>query len=60
MEDLSWRTDEALGHPTRLQTGSFHLPVEHDWGDGQMFIRQPYPLPATILALTTKIEEDSD
>ena len=60
LEDIAWRIDEAFDQPTNLQTGVFQLPVEHDWGQGRLFIRQDKPLPATILSLATKLEEDAD
>ena len=59
LDSMTWRTDEGYGDPTQPETDIVDLPVEHVLGDGQLFIRQSAPLPATILALSTEIEVDS-
>ena len=56
LDELSWREDESFGEPTALQSGTFDIPIEHEWGTGQLFVRQAEPLPATILLLGSKIE----
>jgi hypothetical protein len=56
--DLAWRTDEGHGEPTELQSGLFSIPVDHEWGRGQLFIRQSDPLPATVLGLGLSLDTE--
>ena len=54
------RQFERYGEPTRLYTGGRNFYIPSDWlGNGQVFIRQAYPLPMNVQAIvgTTDIEE---
>lgn len=54
------RQFERYGQPTRLYTGGRDFYIPSDWlGNGQVFIRQAYPLPMNVQAIvgTTDIEE---
>lgn len=46
------RTDEQMGHPTRLATGIQEIVLDPAWNShGRIFIRQVDPLPISILAV---------
>jgi hypothetical protein len=46
----------AYDTPTGLLTGDYRLSVPGDWGTGgQLFFRQSYPLPATIVGLIPEV-----
>lgn len=47
---------DAYNAPTGLYTGDYKLSVPGDWATGgQLFFRQAYPLPATILGLIPEV-----
>ena len=47
----------AYNTPTGLYTGDYKLSVPGDWSTGgQLFFRQSYPLPATILGLIPEVQ----
>lgn len=52
MEEMKQREFEAMGDPTALLTGDKKIDMPGDWStNGRVVIRQPYPLPMTILAV---------
>lgn len=52
MVELKERTDEAMGQPTRLQTGELRTDIYTDWTvQGQIYWESGYPLPFTLLGL---------
>lgn len=54
--EFKQRTGEAWGEATALFTGTTDpITIEPTWSDaGQLYIRQSYPLPITVLALIPK------
>jgi hypothetical protein len=47
---------DAYNTPTGLYTGDYKLSVPGDWATGgQLFLRQSYPLPATVLGLIPEV-----
>tara|TARA_R110002072_G_scaffold273239_1_gene433939 strand:+ start:5749 stop:8559 length:2811 start_codon:yes stop_codon:yes gene_type:complete len=56
------REDEDWGDPVALFTGDHEQTLEPDWNShGRVMIRQPYPLPFTLLAAIPQVEiEESD
>lgn len=47
----------AYNTPTGLYTGDYKLSVPGDWSTGgQLFLRQSYPLPATVLGLIPEVQ----
>lgn len=50
------RTNEPWGTPPRLRSDELEVVVEPSWNNhGQVYIRQPYPLPTTIVAITPEV-----
>jgi hypothetical protein len=48
---------EVMGQPTALRTGDLDITLKPDWNsNGRVFMRQPYPLPMTILAVIPDID----
>jgi len=48
---------EVMGQPTALRTGDIDVTLKPDWNsNGRVFMRQPYPLPMTILAVIPDID----
>jgi hypothetical protein len=57
LTEMKQREDEPLGEPTVLLSGDKIIPIAPDWNlMGQVFIRQIYPLPMTILAVVPNVE----
>lgn len=55
------RTTETYGEPTALQQGMRYLSIEPDWTEeGQFYIVQDNPLPATIVGYVQDIEVGDD
>ena len=55
------RTDEAYGEPTRLLNGMTNLAIEPIWGpEGQSYLVQRDPLPATVLGYVIEAEVGDD
>jgi len=58
---LKERSTEPYSEPTRAQTGMRYLSVEPSWStDGQIFLEQRYPLPATVLGWIPQFEVGDD
>lgn len=56
MREYSHREREAYGTPPNVISREVGVLVPPEWSDGgQMFIRQKYPLPLTICALTGEV-----
>ena len=50
------RDDERYGEPIAWYTGDKELSVQSFWtNDGRVFLRQPNPLPATVLAIIPEL-----
>ena len=55
------RTDEPIGEPTEIQSGMKKLSVDPLWSrDGKLYVKQSYPLPATILGWIPQVEVGDD
>lgn len=55
--EMKQREFEKMGDPTGLLNGSKEIVIEDSWNaDGQIFIRQPNPLPLTILSIVPVFE----
>lgn len=60
---LKERTNEPLGEPTEAQNGLKMLSVAPQWDRyGQIYVKQTYPLPATLIGWIPQVEvgDDSD
>jgi hypothetical protein len=56
LDEIVLRTDEAMGSPEDLYTGSHAQPITGDYRKGaRVFFRQVDPLPVTILAVIPKV-----
>jgi hypothetical protein len=52
LTEIKERAGEAYGAPIELYTGDREVLVDPSWnGNGRVFVRQAYPLPATVLAV---------
>lgn len=58
LDEFKWRSNEAYGEPIGLQTGKFKVTIKSATYDEtqQIIIKQPDPLPMTVLSLTPEIE----
>ena len=58
LNEFKWRSDEAYGEPIGLQTGKFKVTIKSATYDEtqQIIIKQPDPLPMTVLSLIPEIE----
>jgi hypothetical protein len=58
LDEFKWRSNEAYGEPIGLQTGKFKVTIKSATYDEtqQIIIKQPDPLPMTVLSLIPKIE----
>lgn len=57
LTEMKQREFEDYGDPTALLTGDKRIPLPPSWNvDGRLFMRQPYPLPTTILAVIPDID----
>lgn len=58
LDEFKWRSNEAYGEPIRLQTGKFKVTIKSATYDEtqQIIIKQPDPLPMTVLSLIPEIE----
>lgn len=55
--DVKERFDENYGYPTTLKTGDERVLLDPSWNsNGRVFVRQSYPLPATVVALFPRID----
>ena len=61
MYEAKERTTELYGEPTVLQEGVRVYPITSDFNrEGQIYLRQQYPLPSTILGLFFEVEVGDD
>lgn len=58
LDEFKWRSNEAYGEPISLQTGKFKVTIKSATYDEtqQIIIKQPDPLPMTVLSLIPEIE----
>lgn len=58
LDEFKWRSNEAYGKPISLQTGKFKVTIKSATYDEtqQIIIKQPDPLPMTVLSLIPEIE----
>lgn len=58
LDEFKWRSNEAYGELIRLQTGKFKVTIKSATYDEtqQIIIKQPDPLPMTVLSLIPEIE----
>ena len=58
LDEFKWRSNEAYGEPISLQTGKFKVTINSATYDEtqQIIIKQPDPLPMTVLSLILEIE----
>lgn len=58
LDEFKWRSNEAYGEPISLQTGKFKVTIKSATYDEtqQITIKQPDPLPMTVLSLIPEIE----
>lgn len=58
LDEIKWRSTENYGEPIKLQTGKFKITVPAaTWSETQqVIIKQPLPLPLTVLAMVPEIE----
>lgn len=56
LAEIKQRTHETLGTALQPFSGDWQLSVPSEWNrDGRIFVRQSYPLPATILDLIPEV-----
>ena len=56
LRQMKFRENERMSDPTDLRTGDKSITIEPTWkSNGRVFIRQPFPLPMTILAAIPNI-----
>ena len=57
LTEIKERTTEAHGAPTLLATGDKRVLIDPSWNsNGRVFVRQEWPLPATIVAIVPRLE----
>jgi len=54
--EIPQRQFENWGEPTRLKTGVVEVICDGSWADGSFLVRQPLPLPVTILAVIPDVQ----
>lgn len=55
--EMKQREYEAMADPTAVLTGTKNIILKPDWNsNGRVFMRNPYPLPMTILAVSPSVE----
>ena len=61
LDEVKVREDEAYGQPTDLFTGDRRVILDGTWNTkGRILIRQPNPLPLTVLAVIPELEVADD
>lgn len=51
------RTTEAMGYPTQMETGDEQVLIDPLWNsNGRVFLRQAFPLPASVVAIIPRME----
>jgi hypothetical protein len=54
--EMKQRENENMSDPTALKTGPHDITITGEWKDnGELFLRQIYPLPLTVLAIVSDI-----
>ena len=57
LTEIKERTSENYGAPTLLTTGDERVLIDPSWNsNGRIFVRQAWPLPATIVAVVPRLE----
>lgn len=57
--EMKQRSQEFYGDPTDMISGDEEIHIPSSWGDnGRMFLRNPWPLPLTVLALVPELDAD--
>jgi hypothetical protein len=57
LEEIINRDTENYDEATRMVNGVGKAYIQNSWnGNGRVFVRQPYPLPATVLAIIPQVE----
>ncbi|MDP2376413.1 ubiquitin-activating E1 FCCH domain-containing protein [Reyranella sp.] len=57
LTEVTERATEAHGAPTLLATGDKRVLIDPSWNsNGRVFVRQAWPLPATIVAIVPRLE----
>jgi hypothetical protein len=57
LTEIKERATENYGMPTRLATGDERVLIDPSWNsNGRVFVRQTWPLPATIVAAVPRLE----
>jgi len=57
LTEIKERSTETHGAPTGLATGDERVLIDPSWnGHGRVFVRQAWPLPATVLAIVPRLE----
>ncbi len=57
LTEIKERTSENYGAPTHLVTGDERVLIDPSWNsNGRIFMRQAWPLPATIVAIVPRLE----
>ncbi len=55
--EIKERQGENFGYPTLLATGDEKVLIDPSWNsNGRIFLRQSYPLPATVVAIIPRLE----
>jgi hypothetical protein len=56
LAEVKQRSQETLGTPLQPFSGDWQISVPSEWNrDGRIFVRQSYPLPATVLDLIPEV-----
>lgn len=57
LTEIKERAEESYGAPTLLRTGDERVLIDPSWNsNGRVFVRQAWPLPATIVAVVPRLE----
>jgi len=57
LRQVKFRENEVMDDPTSLLTGDKSVTLDPSWkSNGRVFIRQPFPLPVTLLAAIPKVD----
>jgi len=57
LTEAKQRTTEPYGSPPALKSAEVPVDIGPSWGDsGQVFVRQAYPLPLTVVSMTAEVE----
>jgi hypothetical protein len=57
LTEIKERAEENYGAPTLLRTGDERVLIDPSWNsNGRVFVRQAWPLPATIVAVVPRLE----